>query len=62
MIWYTCQNCPPHSMSDHTLYGDHRCLIDKCPCTGFKADPSKPIEKKRPQGGPIYPLSKLYLR
>lgn len=38
--WYTCTNCPPHGLTDHSLYGQKACLIEGCPCLHFS--PKKP--------------------
>lgn len=34
--WYTCLYCPPHGLSDHSCYGNRKCLIEGCPCPGYK--------------------------
>lgn len=52
--WYTCRSCPPHGMSDHTLYGMRECLITGCPCKTYIPDLEKPEKKaKKPSIPPV---------
>lgn len=57
MEWYTCARCPPHSIKDHTIYGDKRCLMDGCPCPGYLANPKDPVKSTKKSVS----FSKLYL-
>lgn len=54
--WYTCIRCPPHSLADHTIYDDRKCLIADCPCQAYQPDETKPLPpriKKPPFRGPF---------